>query len=178
MEDHNNNFSIKKSIEILEKTPRILTDILGNLSDSWIIADEGENTWSPFDIVGHFIHGDKTDWITRVKVILSDAEDKTFKPFDRFAQFDNSKNKTITDLLSEFSIIREQKIKEFKELQISNNDLKLAGNHPDLGSVNLQQLIATWVVHDLSHLAHIFRIMASQYKNNVGPWIEYLRILN
>ncbi|MCE7735610.1 MAG: DinB family protein [Candidatus Heimdallarchaeota archaeon] len=175
--DSQSNFSLQKSIEILQRTPRILSDILENLSETWVSVNEGDNTWNPFDIVGHFIHGDQTDWVTRAKVILSDQEDKKFDSFDRFAQFENSKNKKLSELLTEFTTIREQKIKELEGLHISESDLKSIGNHPELGSVNLQQLIATWVVHDMSHLAHILRIMANQYRNEVGPWIDYLRIL-
>jgi hypothetical protein len=177
MVDNSDNFSITKSIEILERTPKILSILLGNLSDSWVSKNEGGETWSPFDILGHFIHGDQTDWVERAKVILSSSEDKTFVPFDRFAQFDKSKGKTVQDLLNEFSSVRDEKIQELRGLNISDDSLKLLGNHPTLGKVNLQQLIATWVVHDLSHIAHILRNMANQYREEVGPWIEYLRIL-
>lgn len=172
------NFSLEKSIELLSKTPNIIRDILQNLSDSWIFTNEGENTWNPFDIVGHFIHGDDADWIPRTKIILSENENKTFQNFDRFAQFEKSKNKTLNQLLDEFMELRSNKINELKHLGITDEKLDMIGVHPQLGEVTLRQLIATWVVHDLSHIAHVLRIMANQYKTEVGPWIEYLRILN
>ncbi|MHA2029341.1 MAG: DinB family protein [Candidatus Kariarchaeaceae archaeon] len=178
MEITKNNFDIEKSIEILERTPRVLAELLGGLSDSWISVNEGGDSWSPFDIVGHYIHGEYTDWIPRAKIIMSEQQNKTFESFDRFAQIESSKNKSISELLDEFAKIRAMKINEFRDMNINNNSLKKVGMHPELGEVNLQQLLATWVVHDLSHLSHILRIIANQYKEEVGPWIKYLRILN
>ena len=174
----NTNFSLEKSIELLGKTPKILRETLQNLSDSWIFSNEGEDTWSPFDIVGHLIYADETDWIPRVKIILSNAENKTFETFDRFAQFEKNKNKSLDQLLEEFKEIRKVKLNELVKMGITNDKLSLKGKHPELGEVTLQQLIATWTVHDLSHIAHILRIIAKQYKSEVGPWVEYLKILN
>lgn len=170
-------FSLQKSIEILSKTPETLSTLLHDLSGEWLLNNEGENTWSPYDIVGHLIHGEKTDWIVRAKIILSDKEDKTFIPFDRFAQEQESKGKTIHELLAEFSKLRTQNIETLVKLQISENDLLKKGMHPELGEVNLKQLLSTWTVHDLGHIAQISRVMAKQYANEVGPWNAYLGIL-
>lgn len=176
--NNDSNFSLEKSMEILEKTPLILMEALQNLSNSWIFSNEGRNTWSPYDVLGHFLHGDEVDWVPRIKIILSNDENKTFETFDRFAQFEKNKNKSMNQMLQEFKELRKIKIDELKKLNINNENLSLKGIHPELGEVTLQQLIATWVVHDLSHLAHILRIIANQYKSEVGPWIEYLKILN
>ncbi|MEM6686080.1 MAG: DinB family protein [Bacteroidota bacterium] len=170
-------FSIEKSVEILQQTPETLKTMLSNVSQDWLYNNEGENTWSPYDIVGHLIHGEKTDWMVRAKIILSEEKDKTFVPFDRFAQANDSKGKTIHDLLNEFKTLRTQNLNELATLQISENDLSKKGMHPALGEVNLQQLLATWTVHDLGHIAQIARVMATQYRNEVGPWKAYLGIL-
>ncbi len=170
-------FNLQKSIEILSKTPETLSTLLHDLSDEWLLNNEGENTWSPFDIVGHLIHGEKTDWIVRAKIILSNKENKTFESFDRFAQEQESKGKTIQELLAEFSKLRTQNIETLVKLQISENDLLKKGMHPELGEVNLKQLLSTWTVHDLGHIAQISRVMAKQYTDEVGPWNAYLGIL-
>lgn len=170
-------FLIKQSIEILERTPLVLETLLRNLSDDWVQNSEGENTWSPFDIVGHFIHGEKTDWIPRMEIILSDKSEKTFTPFDRFAQFTSSQGKTIDQLLDEFKILRKKNIEILKARNLSSNDLARTGIHPAFGEVTLEQLLSAWTVHDLNHIYQISRVMANQYKINVGPWVEYLRVL-
>jgi hypothetical protein len=171
------DFSINKSIEILERTPDVLRLWLTGLSAEWIAANEGEDTWSPYDIIGHFIHGEKTDWIVRAQLILSHHVDKTFVPFDRFAQFENSKGKSIDDLLNEFKMLRSRNIVVLKSLHIDENKQNEKGIHPDFGEVSLEQLLSAWVVHDLNHISQIARVMAKQYTVEVGPWIEYLRIL-
>lgn len=173
-----NSFDLKKSIEILEKTPSVINSLLEGLSDRWINSKYGEDTWSPFDIVGHFIHGEKTDWIPRAKAILDYGEEKPFIPFDRFAQFTESKNKTIKDLLDEFSNLRSQNINLLKNMNPGEQDLDKTGIHPEFGKVTLRQLIATWVVHDLNHISQIVRAMAANYKEETGLWKEYLPILN
>lgn len=170
-------FNLQKSIEILSKTPDTLNTLLTDLSDDWLRSNEGEHTWSPFDIVGHLIHGEKTDWIVRAKIILSGEENKTFVSFDRFAQEQESKGKTIQELLAEFSRLRKQNLETLAQLQITENDLPKKGIHPELGEVNLKQLLSTWTVHDLGHIAQISRVMAKQYSNEVGPWKAYLGIL-
>jgi len=170
-------FNISKSIEILRQTPTTLASMLSGLSDEWLHNNEGEHTWSPYDIIGHLVHGEKTDWIVRTKIILSSTENKTFEPFDRFAQEQDSKGKTIQDLLAEFKTLRAKNLDELTTLQISENDFIKQGMHPELGEVNLKQLLASWVVHDLGHIAQISRVMAKQYANEVGPWKAYLGIL-
>ncbi len=171
-------FSITKSLEILERTPVVLTHLLSGLSDDWILSTEGAETWSAFDVVGHFIHGEKTDWLPRAEIILSDRPDKTFTPFDRFAQFQESQGKTLDDLLTEFHNLRKTNIEKLKSFQITKEDLSKTGQHPALGTVSLRELLATWVVHDLNHIAQIARVMAKQYKDEVGAFSEYLRILH
>lgn len=171
-------FDLNKSIEILERTPKILEFFLNDLSSSWIKSNEGENTWSPYDILGHLIFGEKTDWIVRVKIILSQSENKIFEPFDRFAQLKINQNNSISDLITEFKALRKRNLKELELLNLTTENLKFKGIHPEFGEVTLEQLISTWIVHDLGHIAQISRVMAKQYKSNVGPWKAYLSILN
>lgn len=171
------NFSFNKSIEILERTPKVLELMLENLSDEWTMNNEGPETWSPYDVLGHLIHGEQTDWITRTKIILSDSPDKAFKPFDRFAQFEESRGKSLTNLLDEFKKARKENLKFLKGLNLSEEDLDRTGIHPKFGDITLRQLLSTWTIHDLSHIAQIARVMSKQYKEAVGPWVEYLPIL-
>lgn len=170
-------FSINQSVELLQRTPDTLFSLLSGLSEKWTHQNEGNDTWSPYDIVGHLIHGEKTDWISRMRIIFSDAPDKTFVPFDRFAQFEASQGKTLTELLQEFKSLRIKNLEELTATNINVDQLKLEGIHPDFGTVTLSELLATWVVHDLNHLAQISRVMAYQYKDAVGPWRTYLTIL-
>ena len=171
-------YSIDKSLEILEQTPKTLDSFLRNLSDEWVFCNEGVNTWSAFDIIGHLIHGEKTDWIPRIKIILEDSKHKTFEAYDRFAQFENSKGKSLKELLNAFSNLRSANLKTLKKLSISSDQLNLKAKHPGLGDVTLKELLACWVAHDLGHISQIARVMAKQYKNEVGPWIAYIPILN
>ena len=171
------DFSIEKSIFVLEKTPLALYELLFDLPEEWVMFNEGGETWSPYDIVGHLIHGEGTDWTNRLEIILSDSTDKKFKPFDRFAQFNESKGKEIKTLLDEFKILRTKNIEILKSKNITEEHYEWIGIHPVFGKVTLKNLIATWVVHDLNHLAQIARVMAHQYRSEVGPWKEYLRIL-
>lgn len=171
-------FSIGKSVEILQKTPLVLEYMLQDLSEEWVINNEGIDTWSPFDIVDHLIHGEKTDWVPRMEIILSDNPNKEFQPFDRFAQFENSRGKTLQQLLNEFRELRKGNIENLLSKNLSEEDLQLKGIHPAFGDVTLRQLLATWVAHDLGHIAQVARVMAKQYKTEVGPWKEYLRIVN
>ncbi len=170
-------FSLEKSIEIIERTPNAIRALTEGLSEDWTHENEGPNTWSVFDIVGHLVHGEKTDWITRVNIILNDSENKEFEAFDRYAQMESSKGKTLSNLLDEFEEARRKNIALIKEKQIKPDDFSKTGIHPSYGEVNLQQLMATWVVHDLNHIAQINRVMAKQYTNFVGPWFEFLRVL-
>ena len=171
-----NNFKLEEAIQILERTPSTLTHLLSGLSNDWVYSNEGENTWSPYDVIGHLIHGEKTDWIVRLHIILNHP-DKQFEPFDRFAQFENSKGKNLTQLLNEFTHLRSENIRILQQLQLTDNDYTKTGIHPTFGTVTLGQLLATWVVHDLDHLYQISRTLAKRYQDNVGPWIEFLRIL-
>lgn len=172
------NYNINNAIEILEQTPKTLKSFLGQLSEKWIYCNEGVDTWSAFDIVGHLIHGEKTDWMTRLQIILNESEKKTFESFDRFAQIKSSKGKTLSILLDEFEDLRTQNLTHLKDLNLSQDQLKLKGIHPELGEVSISQLLATWVTHDLGHIAQISRVMAKQYKSEVGPWLNYISILN
>lgn len=171
------HFSLNKSIEILERTPDMLHVLLHGLSADWTSVNEGGESWSVFDIIGHLIHGEKTDWIPRMEIILSEQPGKTFAPFDRFAQFENSQGKSLSQLLEEFKIWRQKNIAILRSRQLSDADLGKKGIHPAFGEVTLAQLLSTWVVHDLNHIAQIARVMAHQYHSEVGPWIEYLSIL-
>jgi hypothetical protein len=171
------NFTIDKSIEILERTPDVLKSMLSGLSSEWTLANEGDGTWSAYDVIGHLIHGERTDWIPRAKVILSGKDNRQFTPFDRFAQFSESREKSLQELLSEFELLRKENLNWLVEKRINDKDLEEKGIHPDFGEVSLSQLLATWVVHDLTHIAQISRVIAKQYKEAVGPWIVYLRVL-
>ena len=170
-------FSIEKSIAILERTPFVIEMLLRGLPDDWTMNNEGDSTWTPFDIVGHFIHGEKTDWIPRMKIILSDGSNKTFEPFDRFAQLKESEGKTLSDLMIEFKLRRKTNMEILRSMNITEEKLQRTGIHPAFGTVTLQELLAAWTAHDLDHIGQIVRVMASQYKKEVGPWIEFLRIL-
>lgn len=169
-------FDLKKSIEILSRTPPALEVLLDGINEEWTHNNEGDNTWSPFDILGHLIHGEKTDWIPRMNVILA-GETNTFESFDRFAQFDASKGKTVRQLLTEFKKLRAENITILESKKLTINLLDKKGIHPAFGEVTLKQLLSTWVAHDLGHIAQVARVMAKQYTNEVGPWKEYLPIL-
>ena len=171
-------FDLNKSIAVLERTPKVLRELLVGLAVEWTNNNEGGQSWSPYDVMGHLIHGEKTDWMVRTQLILGDGDNKNFEPFDRFAQFENSKGKTIEQLLQEFEELRAHNIKELRSKEISTEDLKKEGIHPEFGPVTLEQLLAAWLVHDMGHIAQISRVMAKQYKGEVGPWPKYLTILN
>lgn len=172
------HFHLDTAIEILERTPSVLEALLANISEDWHLPNEGKDTWSAYDIVGHLIHGEKTDWITRMDIILSEGPDKKFDPFDRFAQFRESNGKPLGDLLREFKALRKKNIALLKARNLSAIDLLKTGVHPVFGTVTLRHLLATWVVHDLSHIAQIARVMAKQYKTEVGPWLAYIPLLS
>ena len=169
-------FSIEKSLEILERTPVVIKKMLDGLNDEWIYANEGDNTWSAFDVMGHLIEGEKSDWIPRMQIILSDSPEKKFEPFDRFKQFEESKGKNISQLIAEFKRLRQKNIKILKDAKIDKAALARKGIHPGLGEVTLQQLLATWVTHDLAHLLQISRVMVKQYREEIGPWEAYFSV--
>ena len=172
------NFNLKEAIGILGRTPAVLISLLSGLSPTWIYNNEGGESWSPFDIVGHLIHGEKNDWILRAKIILEYGEEKPFEPFDRFAQFKDSEGKTLNELLEKFTKLRNENIDVLNKLNLNENDFNKMGIHPEFGKVTLKQLLSTWVVHDLSHIRQISRVMAKQYKNEIGPWEKYLPAIN
>jgi len=171
-------FDQKEAINILERTPVILKTLLAGLSEGWVMSNEGSDTFSPYDVVGHLIHGEKTDWVPRAKIILEFGTSKPFEPWDRFAQYEESGGKTLDQLLSDFTIVRNENIAWFRSISLSEDDLEKKGIHPVLGEVTLRHLLATWVVHDLTHIAQITRVMAKQYKEEMGPWPVFFRILN
>jgi uncharacterized damage-inducible protein DinB len=170
-------FSLEHATPLLRSTPGVLRSWLTDLPEPWTASTEGPDTWSPFDIVGHLIHGERTDWIPRIELILEQGENRTFTPFDRFAQFRDSQGKSLHQLLDTFAELRESNVDRLLSLQLTSKDLQRRGSHPELGRVTLGQLIATWVVHDLNHIGQIARVMSRQYGADVGPWIEYLPIL-
>ena len=171
------NFSLDDALPILRSTPSVLRAWLEDLPDAWIRANEGPETWSPFDIVGHLIHGERTDWMDRVDILLTHGESRPFIPFDRFAQFEASRGKALRQLLDTFAELRAANVLRLESLELSPKDYTRRGRHPELGQVNLGQLLATWVAHDLNHLGQIARVMGRQYSEAVGPWVEYLPML-
>lgn len=171
-------YNEEKSIQVLERTPSVLRVLLTGLHDDWILNNEGPDTFSPFDVVGHLIYGEKTDWIPRTKIILEHGTAKTFEPFDRFAQQRESEGKSLLQLLDEFETLRIDNTDWLRSQNLSAADLDKKGMHPVLGEVTLRNLLATWVVHDLTHLAQVTRVMAKQYKEELGPWPDFFRILS
>jgi hypothetical protein len=171
------HFTLDQAIAILSRTPFTLKSMLTELPSEWIVSNEGDQTWSPFDVVGHLIHGEQTDWLPRLKIILEFGEARAFEPFDRFAQMEVSKGRTVTELLDTFEGLRSDNIRELRELKLDAEDLRKTGKHPELGTVTLEELIATWVVHDLDHIVQITRTLAKQYEGAVGPWKAYLKVL-
>jgi hypothetical protein len=170
-------YNVEDSINILRRTPYVLDTLLRGLPDGWLDSNEGENTWSPYDVLGHLIHGERTDWIARLEIILLESGEKKFKPFDRFAQFEESKGKSMHELLDEFKIVREKNLQIFISKRISEKEFDRTAIHPAFGEVHLSNLLSTWVVHDLDHIFQIVRVMSHQYNTEVGPWKQYLRIL-
>lgn len=171
-------FNLDHTIDVLSRTPSTLTALLRGLSADWTRSNEGGETWSPYDVIGHLIVGERTDWIERARVILEHGESRPFTPFDRFAQFELSQGKSIDQLLAEFTRLREQNVQTLRGWKLQAEDLEKTGRHPELGIVRLKELLATWTTHDLDHVAQIARVMAKQYSEAVGPWTAYLRILH
>ncbi len=169
---------MEDGIAILSRTPSTLDALLRGLPDGWMAANEGGDTWSPFDVVGHLIHGERTDWMPRLKIILEHGESRAFDTFDRLAQMAESQGRTLPSLLDEFAALREANLRELASLQLTDADLDRRGRHPQLGVVTIRQLLATWVAHDLDHVMQISRVLARQYSEEVGPWRAYLRIIS
>jgi hypothetical protein len=171
-------FVLADAIDILARTPRVLDTLLRGVPDDWITANEGADTWSPFDVVGHLIHGERTDWVPRARMILERGDSQPFEKFDRFAQFEASRQRTLASLLDEFAALRQDNLRALEGLRVTDADLERRGRHPELGVVTLRQLLATWVAHDLDHIVQISRVLARQYSDEVGPWRAYLRIIS
>jgi hypothetical protein len=172
-------FNLDDAMVVLARTPDVLKSLLQGLPDEFVFGNEGEKTWSPFDVVGHLIHADRTDWIPRARIILQFGESRTFDPFERTAMFEQSQGKMLAGLLEEFAAVRRESLDVLREMKLGPGDLKKTGLHPDpaLGQVTLGQLLATWVAHDLGHITQISRTLARQYRDAVGPWRQYLSIL-
>jgi DinB superfamily len=171
-------FVMEEAVAILSRTPATLDTLLRSLPEGWIAANEGGETWSSFDVVGHLIHGERTDWVQRARIILEHGEARAFDTFDRFAQFAMSEGRTLASLLDEFATLRQDNLRELATLGLSDADLDRRGRHPQLGVVTMRQLLATWVAHDLDHVVQISRVLARQYAEEVGPWRSYLRIIS
>jgi hypothetical protein len=169
---------MEEATAILARTPATLDALLRGLPDGWIAANEGAETWSPFDVIGHLIHGERTDWVARARIILDHGEAQPFVAFDRFAQFAKSEGRTLASLLNEFAAARQASLRELAALGVTVADLDRRGRHPQLGVVTLRQLLATWVAHDLDHVMQVSRVLARQYADEVGPWQAYLRIIS
>ena len=170
-------FQLDNTIAILERTPGVFRALLGGLPEAWITPNEGPDTFSAFDNLGHLIHGERADWIPRVQVILA-QDGRTFHPYDRFAQQRESQGKTVAQLLDEFDELRHQNVATLRDLRLTERELALEGRHPAFGLVSLRQLLATWTAHDLSHIAQTARVMAKQYRDAIGPWRQYLPIMD
>jgi len=169
--------NLEHTMSLLARTPAALNALLRNLPEPWISCNEGDKTWSAYDVVGHLIHGERTDWMPRVRMILEFGETRTFEPFDRLAQMRESKGKSLGQLLDEFARLRSENLEALRALNLQPEDLNRRGRHPALGAVTLSQLLATWAAHDLTHLHQISRIMAHQYRQAVGPWSAFLGVL-
>lgn len=172
------SFRLIDAIAVLERTPAAFGGLLSGLPETWTMANEGPETFSPFDNVGHLIHGERTDWIPRARIILAQRADRTFEPYDRFAQVRESAGKSMSDLLDEFARLRADNLATLRSWNLSELEFALEGEHPELGTVTLRQLLAAWVAHDLGHVAQTARVMAKQYRETVGPWRAYLPVLD
>jgi hypothetical protein len=172
------NFNMKEAIEVLERTPQTLECFLSGLTDSWLQSNEGEGTWNVFEVIEHLIEAEKNNWIPRLEFILQEGESKPFPPFDRNSHLNQRSESSIEQKLRELKTIRARNITKLKVLIETELQLELAGSHPEFGLVKVRELLSTWVVHDLTHIAQIVRVMSEQYRDEVGPWKEYLGILN
>jgi hypothetical protein len=171
------DFDLVKGIAILERTPAVVRDLLSDLPADWTASNEGPDTFSPFDVVGHLIDGEETDWIPRMRIVLAQGPDRHFVPFDRF-RHQGAAAQTLGQRVDRFAELRGKNLGELRKLNLKPVQLLLTGEHPELGTVTLSQLLATWATHDLTHLSQITRVMAKQYKAAVGPWRKYLPLLD
>ena len=172
------DFSLDLGLEVLTRTPATLKSMLGGLPSPWTSGTEGPDTWSPQDVLGHLIHGEETDWIPRVKIILEHGERRTFEKFNREAQFEASQPQTLEARLEQFAALRRENLRALAELRLGDADLDRTGRHPAFGVVTMRQLLATWVAHDLDHVMQISRVLGRQYSEDVGPWRAYLRVIS
>ncbi|HWC74682.1 MAG TPA: DinB family protein [Gemmatimonadales bacterium] len=170
-------FSLERSIEVLSRTPAALDALLRGVSAAWVRGTEGPDTFSPFDVVGHLIDGEETDWIPRARIILARGKNLRFEPYDRVRHRARNASRTLESLLGEFAKLREANLTLLRSWKLTSKELDLPGEHPSLGPVTLRQLLAAWVVHDLGHIAQVARVMAKQYRPEVGPWVPYLPVL-
>ena len=170
-------FEVDEGMAVLMRTPSVLRAMLSGLSPEWTEATEGPDTWSPYVVVGHLIHGEKTDWIPRAQIILAQGENRQFTPYDRFAQFRESDGKSLENLLDEFATLRAANLATLQGWRLDDATLSLQGEHPAFGAVTLRQLLATWVAHDLGHIVQVARVMAKQYREAIGPWTAYLSVM-
>lgn len=171
-------FDLQAGIAVLERTPVTLREMLAGLPAQWTMVDEGPDTWSPYVVIGHLVHGERADWVPRARIILEQGDNRRFEPFDRLAQFRESEGKSLEQLLDEFSDLRRANLETLRGWQLGEAQLALEGEHPEFGAVTLRQLLATWVAHDLGHIAQIARVMAKQYREAIGPWRAYLPVMD
>ncbi len=169
--------NLNETIALLERTPTSVDALLRGLPNLWIRGNEGKDTWSPYNIVGHLIFGEQTDWIPRVRMILEHGEARSFEPFDRFAQMKGRQNEPLEKLLDDFASLRKESLSALRAMNLQPEDLGRRGRHPALGVVTLSELLAAWAVHDLTHLHQLSRVMAHQYRAAVGPWSAYMGVL-
>jgi hypothetical protein len=170
-------FEPASSLDILRRTPATLRALLDGASDAWTRSNEGPDTFSPFDVVGHLIDGEETDWMPRACIILSRNPEATFAPYDRFRHYQRNRGRSLDSLLDEFARLRAANLESLATWNLGEGELDLRATHPSLGPVTLRQLLATWVAHDLGHVAQVARVMAKQYRDEVGPWVQYLPVL-
>ena len=166
------------SIAVLRRTPAVLDALLRDLPEAWTDATEGPGTWSPYVVVGHLVHGERADWMPRLEIILQHGPARAFDPFDREAQFADSQGKTLPQLLDEFSSLRHKGLERLRALDLQLDQLELIGSHPSFGPVTVRQLLATWTAHDLAHVVQVSRVMAKRYREEVGPWAQYLSVMS
>jgi len=171
-------FNLPDTVAILARTPPTLNALLRGLPSAWTHANEGEGTWSAFDVVGHLIVGERTDWMQRARIILEQGEARSFDLFDRSAQFEQGRGKSLEQLLDEFARLRSENVAALEALHLQPQDLALRGTHPAFGAVTLAQLLATWAAHDLTHLHQLSRVLANPYRAAVGPWTAYLGVFH
>jgi hypothetical protein len=171
------SFDLARATDVLGRTPGVLRAFLEGVDDVWARGTEGPETFSPFDVVGHLIDGEETDWMPRAKIILARGADPVFEPYDRFRHWTRNRGRTLASLLEEFERLRGANLAQLRSWRLTPQQLALPGRHPELGPVTLEQLLAAWVVHDLGHVAQIARVMAKQYRSSVGPWVPYLPVL-